>query len=42
MDLGRTLEWDPEAGQVVNDARANELLTRPYRSPYVHPDAGQV
>lgn len=42
MDLGRTLEWDPEAGQVVNDARANELLTRPYRSPYVHPHAGRV
>ncbi len=42
MDLGRTLEWDPEAGQVVNDARSNELLTRPYRSPYVHPHAGRV
>jgi predicted dehydrogenase len=42
MDLGRTLEWDPEAGQVVNDARANELLTRPYRSPYTHPYAGRA
>ena len=42
MDLGRTLEWDPEAGQVVDDTRANELLTRPYRSPYVHPHAGRV
>lgn len=42
MHLGRTLKWDPVAGRVVDDARANEMLTRPYRAPYVHPEARSV
>jgi len=35
--LGRTLEWDPQQGVVVNDAEANRLLQRRYRQPWVHP-----
>ncbi len=37
MNLGRTLAWDPQAGRVIGDDEANRLLTRPYRSPWVHP-----
>jgi Oxidoreductase family, C-terminal alpha/beta domain len=37
MQLGRTLTWDPKTGRVVGDDEANRLLTRPYRSPWVHP-----
>jgi predicted dehydrogenase len=40
--LGRTLVWDPDKGQIVGDDEANRLLARPYRSPWVHPDPGQV
>ncbi len=36
--LGRTLVWDPDKGQVVGDDEASQLLSRPYRSPWVHPD----
>ena len=42
MQLGRTLEWDPQAHQVVNDPEANKLLARPYRSPWVHPDPKNI
>jgi predicted dehydrogenase len=42
MRLGRSIEWDHAAGQVVRDAEANKLLRRPYRSPWVHPDPGKV
>ena len=42
MQLGRTLEWDPQAHQVVNDPEANKLLARPYRAPWVHPDPKNV
>jgi predicted dehydrogenase len=37
MKLGRSLVWDPQAGQVVGDEEANGLLRRPYRGPWVHP-----
>jgi predicted dehydrogenase len=37
MQLGRTLTWDAQTGRVVGDDEANRLLTRPYRSPWVHP-----
>ncbi|MCU0913233.1 MAG: Gfo/Idh/MocA family oxidoreductase [Planctomycetes bacterium] len=40
--LGRTLVWDPDKGQVVGDEQANRLLARPYRSPWVHPDPKKV
>jgi predicted dehydrogenase len=37
MKLGRTLAWDPQAGRIAGDDAANQLLTRPYRTPWVHP-----
>ena len=37
MELGRTLAWDPERGQVVGDEEANRRLARPYRGPWEHP-----
>ncbi|HAM70519.1 MAG TPA: oxidoreductase [Verrucomicrobiales bacterium] len=42
MQLGRSLQWDPVKGQVVNDKEANHLLRRPYRAPWVHPDPAKV
>ena len=42
MQLGRSLEWDPLKGQVVNDDEANKLLRRTYRAPWVHPDPAKV
>jgi predicted dehydrogenase len=42
LRLGRTLTWDAEKGQVVGDDEANRLLHRPYRQPWVHPQAGAV
>ena len=40
--LGRSLTWDAQKQQVVGDAEANRLLRRPYRAPWVHPDAKRV
>lgn len=42
MKLGRTLEWDAANGEVRNDPEANRLLSRPYRSPWVHPHPRRV
>jgi predicted dehydrogenase len=42
LQLGRTMTWDPAAGRVVGDDEANRLLTRPYRSPWIHPAAGSI
>jgi predicted dehydrogenase len=35
---GRKLVFDPATEKFVNDAEANRMLTRPYRTPYVVPD----
>jgi predicted dehydrogenase len=42
MGLGRSLTWDPEKHEVTGDAEANKLLRRPYRAPWVHPEADSV
>ena len=42
MELGRTLTWDAEKGCIVGDDQANQALSRPYRGPWVHPDAAKV
>ncbi len=40
--LGRSLKWDAAKGMVVGDKEANKLLRRPYRAPWVHPEAAKV
>jgi predicted dehydrogenase len=40
--LGRTLTWDGQKGVVIGDAEANQLLRRPYRKGYVHPEVKAV
>jgi predicted dehydrogenase len=37
MELGRTLEFDPETHTIVGDEEATKILKRNYRSPYQHP-----
>jgi predicted dehydrogenase len=37
--LGRSLAWDAEKQAVKGDDAANKLLRRPYRKPWVHPEA---
>ena len=36
---GRSIEWDAAKEQIVGDAEANKLLSRPYRGPWVYPEA---
>ncbi len=42
MQLGRSLQWDPNTHRIVGDDEANQLLRRPYRQPWVHPEPDQV
>ena len=42
QQLERSLSWDHAKGVVIGDAEANELLRRPYRAPWVHPEPGNV
>jgi predicted dehydrogenase len=42
LRLGRTLTWDAEKNQVVGDEEANQLLRRPYRQPWVHPEPTSI
>ena len=35
--LGRSLEFDPQKERFINDRKANKLLTRDYRKPFVVP-----
>ncbi len=38
MQLKRTLAWDPVKHEVTGDDEANQLLRRPYRGPWIHPE----
>jgi hypothetical protein len=38
--LGRTLEWNPEAEKFIADAEANDFLTRQRRKGYELPEIG--
>ena len=42
MELGRSLDWDVEAGKVIGDDEANAMLARPYRKPWKHPHPDRV
>jgi predicted dehydrogenase len=35
---GRSIEWDGDKEQIINDPKASELLQRPYRSPWKYPE----
>ncbi|MBM3875487.1 MAG: Gfo/Idh/MocA family oxidoreductase [Verrucomicrobia bacterium] len=37
LKLGRSLQWDGAKEQVIGDAEANTLLSRPYRAPWQYP-----
>ena len=37
--LGRSLQWDGDKEQILNDQEANQLLRRDYRNPWVYPKA---
>jgi predicted dehydrogenase len=36
---GRSLQWDPAKEEIVGDPEAAKLLRRPYRAPWVYPEA---
>jgi hypothetical protein len=42
LRLGRTLTWDAEKNQVVGDEEASQVLRRPYRQPWVHPEPTSI
>ncbi len=37
LKLGRSLEWDGEQEQIINDPEANAMLRRDYRAPWIYP-----
>ncbi len=39
LKLGRSVRWDGEKEQIPGDEEANQLLSRPYRSPWQYPKA---
>jgi predicted dehydrogenase len=39
-DVGAEVVWDEKAQQIVGNAKAAELLKRPYRAPWKHPYEG--
>jgi len=38
LRLGRDLRWDPDKEQVIDDAAANAMLSRPMRAPWSLPE----
>jgi hypothetical protein len=37
--LGRSIQWDGAKEQIVDDAKATELLSQTYRAPWQYPAA---
>jgi hypothetical protein len=35
----RSIHWDGDKEQIIGDPEANNLLSRPYRAPWVYPEA---
>ena len=35
--LGRSIEWDGAKEEIIGDPKASQLLSRPYRAPWVYP-----
>ena len=42
IQVGKVLDFDPESEQFVDNAAADELLTRNYREPFVVPDENAI
>jgi predicted dehydrogenase len=42
MKTGQPIRYDPQNREVIGDRKATQLLLRPYRSPWTHPDPNQV
>jgi predicted dehydrogenase len=42
LELGRSLAFDPVKHIVVGDQQATEMLRRPYRAPWVHPELDSI
>jgi len=38
VTLGLPLKMDPRTERFLGNEKANQLLTRPYRAPYIVPD----
>ena len=38
MKLGRSIQWDGEKEQCINDPEANKLLRRDYRGEWKYPE----
>lgn len=37
--VGRSLAWDAATEKIIGDPEANQLLSRPYREPWIYPSA---
>ena len=35
--VGRSINWDGAKEQITGDAEASQLMSRPYRAPWVYP-----
>lgn len=42
METGRPLVYDPQQKEIVGDKESSELLRRPYREPWQHPEPNKV
>ena len=38
LELGRKLSYDPKTRTIVGDEQATQMLRRPYREPWIHPE----